>query len=89
MRAFLARQEMMFVATSDAKGATDSGFRGASEIRQSANERTIAYPEYRGNSVTASLVNISENPHVGLLFVDFSDQIGFAYQRRRANPRER
>ena len=27
--------------------------------------------EYRGNGVYASLGNISENPHVGMLFVDF------------------
>ena len=29
------------------------------------------YPEYRGNGVMASLGNISENGHVGILFVDF------------------
>jgi hypothetical protein len=40
------------------------------------DERTVAYPEYRGNGVMASLGNISENPHVGLLFIDFGDQIG-------------
>jgi hypothetical protein len=31
----------------------------------------VIYPEYRGNGVMASLGNISENGHVGLLFVDF------------------
>jgi hypothetical protein len=77
MQAFLARQEMMFVATSDAKGAADSSFRaGHPGFVKVLDERTITYPEYRGNSVMASLGNISENPHVGLLFVDFSDQIG-------------
>jgi hypothetical protein len=29
------------------------------------------YPEYRGNGVMASLGNIAENGHVGILFVDF------------------
>ena len=39
--------------------------------------RTLAYPEYRGNGVHASLGNISENGHVGLLMVDFvHDLIG-------------
>jgi uncharacterized protein len=40
------------------------------------DEKTLAYPEYRGNGVMSSLGNISENPHVGLLFVDFTDKIG-------------
>ena len=35
------------------------------------NERTLIYPEYRGNDVVASLGNISENPHIGLVFIDF------------------
>src|SRR5271167_4836156 len=32
---------------------------------------TLLYPEYRGNGVLASLGNISENPHIGLIFIDF------------------
>jgi predicted pyridoxine 5'-phosphate oxidase superfamily flavin-nucleotide-binding protein len=77
MQAFLARQEMMFVATSDAKGENDSSFRaGHAGFVKALDERTVAYPEYRGNGVMASLGNITENPHVGLLFVDFADQIG-------------
>ncbi len=77
MQAFLARQEMMFVSTADAKGNADSSFRcGHAGFVKVLDERTIAYPEYRGNGVMASLGNISENPHVGLLFIDFGDQIG-------------
>ena len=33
--------------------------------------KTLAYPEFRGNGVFASLGNIAENPAVGLLFIDF------------------
>ena len=41
------------------------------------DERTIAYPEFRGNGVMSSMGNISENPHVGLMFIDFGkDRIG-------------
>lgn len=77
MLEFLARQEMMFVATSDAKGNADSSFRaGHPGFVKALDERTVAYPEYRGNGVMASLGNIFESPHVGLLFVDFTDQIG-------------
>jgi uncharacterized protein len=77
MRDFLARQEMMFVATADAKGEADSSFRaGHPGFVKALDERTVAYPEFRGNGVMASLGNILENPHVGLLFVDFAEQIG-------------
>jgi hypothetical protein len=78
MREFIARQEMMFVGTADKRGHADATFRaGQPGFVRVINENTLAYPEYRGNGVMASLGNISSNPHVGLLFVDFtSDKIG-------------
>ena len=30
------------------------------------DEHTIAYPDYRGNGVMASLGNMVENPHIGI-----------------------
>jgi hypothetical protein len=45
----------------------------------------LTWPEYRGNGVMASLGNISENGHVGLLFVDFvKDFIGLHVNGRAA-----
>ncbi|WP_329578310.1 pyridoxamine 5'-phosphate oxidase family protein [Kitasatospora sp. NBC_01250] len=78
MREFVARQEMAFVATSDAKGECDATFRaGPPGFLHVIDPHTLAYPEYRGNGVMASLGNISENGHVGLLLVDFvHDVIG-------------
>lgn len=78
MRAFIARQEMMFVGTADRRGHTHTSFRaGPAGFIKVLDERTVAYPEYRGNGVMSSLGNISENPHVGLMFVDFAgDRIG-------------
>jgi len=78
MQSFLARQQMMFLATSDAHGACDSTLRaGPAGFVSVLGERLVAWPEYRGNGVLASRGNIVENPHVGLLFVDFTgDQIG-------------
>ncbi|MBA2945981.1 pyridoxamine 5'-phosphate oxidase family protein [Streptomyces himalayensis] len=72
MREFVARQEMFFLATSDARGECDSTFRaGPPGFLQVLGERSLAYPEYRGNGVMASLGNIRENPHVGILMIDF------------------
>jgi predicted pyridoxine 5'-phosphate oxidase superfamily flavin-nucleotide-binding protein len=78
MREFLARQEMMFVASSDGRGECDCTFRaGPPGFVRVLDESRLAWPEYRGNGVLASLGNISENPNVGLLFVDFfRDVIG-------------
>ncbi|QWB21103.1 MULTISPECIES: pyridoxamine 5'-phosphate oxidase family protein [Streptomyces] len=78
MREFVARQEMFFLATSDRHGECDSTFRaGPPGFLQVLGEGALAYPEYRGNGVMASLGNIRENPHVGLLMIDFAqDRIG-------------
>ena len=38
---------------------------------QVLDDTTLAYPEYRGNGVLASVGNILENPHVGLMFIDY------------------
>jgi hypothetical protein len=78
MQDFVRRMDMFFLATSDASGECDSSFRaGPPGFVGVLDERTLAYPEYRGNGVMASLGNVVENGHVGLLFLDFcGDRIG-------------
>ncbi|MDT0545533.1 MULTISPECIES: pyridoxamine 5'-phosphate oxidase family protein [Streptomyces] len=78
MREFVARQEMFFLATADGHGECDSTFRaGPPGFLRVFDDRTLAYPEYRGNGVLASLGNIEENPHLGILMIDFMrDRIG-------------
>ena len=78
MMEFIARMEMAFIATSDADGECDCSFRaGTPGFLQVLDEHTIAYPEFRGNGVMASLGNILENPHIGIFMVDFTrDLIG-------------
>jgi predicted pyridoxine 5'-phosphate oxidase superfamily flavin-nucleotide-binding protein len=72
MQDFIAHQEMVFLATSDRNGNCDSSFRaGLPGFVRVVDERTILYPEYHGNGVFASLGNIIENPHIGLMFIDF------------------
>ena len=70
---FISRQEMVWIATADGRGECDCSFRaGPPGFVQVLDARTIRYPEYRGNGVMASLGNICENPHVGLVFLDFN-----------------
>lgn len=78
MREFTAIQEMFFVSTADAHGECDNSFRaGPPGVLHVLDDKTLCYPEYRGNGVLASLGNIRENPHIGILMVDFThDRIG-------------
>ncbi|ARF59607.1 pyridoxamine 5'-phosphate oxidase family protein [Streptomyces gilvosporeus] len=78
MQEFVARQEMFFLATADRYGECDSTFRaGPPGFVRVLDERLLAYPEYRGNGVMASIGNISENPRLGILMIDFTrDRIG-------------
>ncbi|MGZ8394437.1 MAG: pyridoxamine 5'-phosphate oxidase family protein [Nitrospira sp.] len=72
MRDFIARMEMVYIATADANGECDCSFRaGAPGFVQVLDEKTLAYPEYRGNGVLASVGNILNNPHIGLIFLDY------------------
>ena len=72
MQTLIQRQEMVFVSTADAKGNCDCSPRfGQPGFVEIVSPTRIAYPEFRGNGVFASLGNISENPHIGLVFVDF------------------
>jgi predicted pyridoxine 5'-phosphate oxidase superfamily flavin-nucleotide-binding protein len=75
---FIGRMEMAFVSTADADGQCDATLRaGPPGFIHVLDPKRLAYPEYRGNGVMASLGNIAENPHVGLLMVDFTrDLIG-------------
>ncbi|MCP2249960.1 hypothetical protein LX86_008750 [Lentzea aerocolonigenes] len=91
MAEFVGRMEMAFISTADADGECDSTLRaGPAGFIQVIDSRTVAYPEYRGNGVMASLGNIMENPHVGMLMVDFAeDLIGLHVNgRARIVPRE-
>ena len=74
MREFIRRQSMLFISTSDGRGECDCGIRtGDPGFVHVIDERTLAFPDYRGNGVFGSMGNISENGHAGLLFVDFEN----------------
>lgn len=78
MRDFLSRQEFLFVATSDRYGECDctSKFGEPGFIRV-LSDKHLMYPEYRGNGVYANSGNISENPHIAILVIDFyRDSVG-------------
>ncbi len=78
MQKFIQKQEMVFISTSDAKGECDCSFRsGQAGFVLVLDDKTLAYAECRGNGVMASMGNIHENAHIGMLFIDFlEDKVG-------------
>lgn len=76
MAEFLGRAELVVIATSDAAGECDSSIRcGPAGFVVVLDSTHLAYPEYRGNGVMASLGNLAENPHLGLLALDLVDDV--------------
>jgi len=72
MQDFILRQEMVFIATSDGTGECDSSFRaGLPGFVRVLDDKTLIYPEYRGNGVMASIGNLLENKNIGMMFIDF------------------
>lgn len=78
MAEFVGRMEMAFIATADARGNADCSLRsGPPGFIHVLDAHEIAYPEYRGNGVQASLGNLFENSGIGVLMIDFArDVIG-------------
>lgn len=72
-RAFIRRMDMFFLATADREGRPQCSYKGGDPgFVRVLDERTIAFPNYDGNGMYLSAGNMVENPHVGLLFIDFT-----------------
>jgi predicted pyridoxine 5'-phosphate oxidase superfamily flavin-nucleotide-binding protein len=72
-QAFIERQFMFFLATADAQGHPQCSFKGgAPGFVRVLSETELCWPNYDGNGMYLSMGNLAENPHVGLLFVDFT-----------------
>ena len=72
MSRFIVEQEFVFISTADSKGECDASFRaGHAGFMEVLDKNTLIFPEYRGNEILASMGNISENPHIGMVFIDF------------------
>jgi uncharacterized protein len=71
-RAFIEGIDMFFLATADADGHPQCSYKGgAPGFVRVLDERALAFPNYDGNGMYLSAGNLSVNPHVGLLFIDF------------------
>jgi len=74
-RAFIGRMDMFFLATADAAGRPNCSYKGGDPgFVRVVNDQTLIFPNYDGNGMYISMGNTTENPHVGLLFIDFENQ---------------
>ena len=80
-RSFIERMDAFFLATADAEGRPNCSYKGGDPgFVRVVDEHTLVFPNYDGNGMYISMGNTVENPHVGLLFIDFENQ-----QRLRVN----
>jgi predicted pyridoxine 5'-phosphate oxidase superfamily flavin-nucleotide-binding protein len=74
-RAFIERMDMFFLATCDADGHPQCSYKGGDPgFVKVLDEHTVAFPNYDGNGMYLSMGNVLENPHVGMLFIDFTSE---------------
>ena len=71
---FIEARDMFFIATSDADGQPQSSYKGGDPgFVRVVDPHTIAFPVYDGNGMFLTIGNVTENPLVGLLFIDFAN----------------
>lgn len=76
--AFIERQIMFFLATSDENGHPNCSFKGGPRgFVRVLDPTTLAFPDYNGNGMFQSMGSIKSNRRVGLLFIDFEHQVRF------------
>jgi predicted pyridoxine 5'-phosphate oxidase superfamily flavin-nucleotide-binding protein len=71
-QAFIESRLFFFLATADGEGRPTLNHKGGMPgFVRVAGPSELVFPDYDGNGMFLSLGNISVNPHVGLLFIDF------------------
>jgi uncharacterized protein len=77
MREFLAAQTWMVLCTADDDGMPSASPRfGEPGFVMPIDDRTVTWPELRGNGVMTSLGNLMKNPKAHLMFPDMTERIG-------------
>jgi uncharacterized protein len=71
-KTFIESRILFFLATADADGRPTCSHKGGTSglVRVVAPDE-LAFPDYDGNGMFLSIGNISANPNIGLLFIDF------------------
>ncbi len=73
MKAFIEARDMFFIATADADGWPQCSYKGGEPgFVRVLDESTLAFPVYNGNGMYLTAGNLTANPKVAMLFIDWS-----------------
>ena len=82
-RAFIESRDMFFLSSVDHKGRPTVSYKGGDPgFVKVIDANTIAFPSYDGNGMYLSMGNISANPEIGCLFIDFERPFRLRLQGR-------
>ena len=71
-QAFIESRDFFFLTTVDSQSRPTVSYKdGAPGFVRVVDPTTIMFPSYDGNGMYLSMGNITANPHVGFLFIDF------------------
>ncbi len=72
-RALIEGSDMFFLATVDPDGQPTCSYKGGDPgFVRVLDDHTLGFPNYDGNGMYLSIGNLSVNPRVGMLFIDFT-----------------
>ncbi len=72
LASFIKARDMFFIASTDLDGFPDCSYKGGDPgFVRVVDDSTLAFPVYDGNGMFRTLGNLTVNPRVGLLFIDF------------------
>ncbi|AHB47881.1 pyridoxamine 5'-phosphate oxidase [Hyphomicrobium nitrativorans NL23] len=69
--AFISERDFFFLSTVDPNGSPTVSYKGGDPGFVRVESNTLVFPSFDGNGMFLSMGNISHNPKVGLLFIDF------------------
>jgi hypothetical protein len=82
-QAFVASRDMFFLTTIDHKGRPTVSYKGGSPgFVRVLDASTLLFPSYDGNGMYLSMGNVSANPEIGMLFMDFEKPFRLRAQGR-------
>lgn len=82
-KAFIESRDMFFLSTVDHNGRPTVSYKGGVQgFVRVADASTLLFPSYDGNGMYLSMGNISGNPEIGMLFIDFEKPFRLRVQGR-------
>jgi predicted pyridoxine 5'-phosphate oxidase superfamily flavin-nucleotide-binding protein len=82
-KGFIESRDMFFLTTIDHMGRPTVSYKGGTPgFIKVLDGKTIIFPSYDGNGMYLSMGNISANPEIGILFIDFEKPFRLRLQGR-------